>query len=169
MANSLILGEPATSSQINQRNTTFWSNRQKYLDELMKDEDIVTEAYELVKSDRKRMIPAKHSFDFNAALEQSKQSMERLRKQMARKGGLAKKTDALQKLIIRFAAENPDITARKLLSSLRKQKTLQLRVDNEASLLNGDRGMIRWAGSDGEEHRAPISGLKDRLSRAKRT
>jgi hypothetical protein len=168
MFNDLITVNSAPFLAINQRSDTFWKDNQKHMSELMEDEDVLKGACELVMLERERQVPGKNSLNFNRALEQSKKTVERLRRGQARKGGLASKTDSLQKIIMKFVLENPNMTQRKLLSSLKKQEFLELSFDNKSNVLAGDGVMIRWSSEDGRKDCAPVSGLKDRLSRAKK-
>ena len=86
---------------------------------------------------------------------------EKVRKQLlSRKGGSASKTDALQILIQNRVWQPPGISQRKLLHHLKACLgcgTIRV-IDNEK---------IESLNSNGKLKITPLSGLKDRLSRAK--
>lgn len=89
----------------------------------------------------------------------------------ASKGGRARKTDVLQTVIIGIVRIDPDITQLRLLRKLRelaKTGSSEIcRVDQKADVLKGEVEQIHfWDGV--KEKTAPISGLKDRLCRAKK-
>ena len=81
--------------------------------------------------------------------------------EQARRAGRAKKTDALQDLIISLVGERPNMTGPELLARLEEEQYGAVIDDIEE-------GMIYFKGSNGRLKEAPISGLKDRLSRAKK-
>lgn len=78
----------------------------------------------------------------------------------SRKGGAASKGDALGKLILNVVRRNPQISLPQLLNRLKQEAPgpIVLEIDQEEILfLNGNR-----------DKTCRISGLKDRLSRAKK-
>lgn len=81
--------------------------------------------------------------------------------EIGRKGGRASKTDPLQKLIVRVVRQRPFITAKELESYLEAHQDADPIIE-----ICG--GIIRFWNHDGSEKSAPLSGLKDRLSRAKK-
>ena len=81
--------------------------------------------------------------------------------QHARKGGLARKTDVLQELIERIVRRNLAITVRALESQLREHQGIE-------PIQDFSNGTISFTNHDGRTKDAELSGLKDRLSRAKK-
>lgn len=85
-----------------------------------------------------------------------------------RLGGGSKKTDALQELILEVVRCNPRITEPQLLAKLRDrlQQGVIVEIDEDPS--SPDPPEIEFNDHHGKWGHAPISGLKDRLSRAKK-
>jgi len=84
------------------------------------------------------------------------------RSKMQSKAARRERTDALQKLILRFVKENPSITKAQLLNALEREKGQGIIVDivdEEISFQINENEPL---------DKAPIAGLKDRLYRAKK-
>ncbi len=77
--------------------------------------------------------------------------------------GSNKRPDGLQVLIDEIVANSPDIKPKQLLEELRRLESGDV-IDN----INDDEGTIEWRDENNPAGISPISGLKDRLSRAKR-
>ena len=88
----------------------------------------------------------------------------------SRKGGRAHKCDALQDLIREIVLGQPHITAGQLLRVLRGSPGagVVVSIDEESDVLAGEARMIHFVDDNGTSKTASISGLKDRLSRAKK-
>ena len=87
--------------------------------------------------------------------------LQRFRTALARRAGGASKTDPLQVLIEDIVRHEPSI----------KRTELEQRLGDHLHLSpieDIDEGGIWFAYSDGRTKRAPLTGLKDRLSRAKK-
>lgn len=82
-------------------------------------------------------------------------------------GGRSRKTDALQELILTIVRRNLTITAPRLLEKLRdpKYRDVIVGVDDDPSDPTSE---IEFSTRRGMVRRSPISGIKDRLSRAKK-
>jgi hypothetical protein len=106
-------------------------------------------------------MPLRHRATLERALEDAERIGQRFLLQQARKGGRAAKTDALQSLIERIVARRPSISAEQLLEALRDHERIRPIQDIVA-------GVIEFTDHNGASKSAPISGLKDRLSRAKK-
>jgi hypothetical protein len=78
-----------------------------------------------------------------------------------RRGGAARKTDALQALIIELVRKTRSLTTPELLDRLRERQRGGVVDDIEDDT-------IAFYGHDNHPKTAPISGLKDRLSRARK-
>jgi hypothetical protein len=90
--------------------------------------------------------------------------------EFSRKGGRARKSDALQRVIEEIVRENPIITQNELLHTLGRKEGdgVVISIDSESAVLDGDRRNIRFHDHEGRLKTASVGGLKDRLSRAKR-
>jgi hypothetical protein len=84
-----------------------------------------------------------------------------LRRSICRSGGLARKTDALQLLIQRCVRETPETNQRGLLHQLKREQ-------GGGTITAIDEKEIQFRTSKGKLKSAPVSGLKDRLHRAKK-
>ena len=136
----------------------------------MADEEILAVARERLASEDQKHVPLYFRTTFEAALADADRDKrrylakaeERLLSQRGRKGGQAKKTDALQTFIIEIARQCPEVTCPLLLARLRDQAPIPPIIE-----VDGD--TIYFTSRGGREGTAKISGLKDRLSRAKKT
>jgi hypothetical protein len=88
-----------------------------------------------------------------------------------RKGGKALKGDTLSRLIEDLVRGDPTINEKTLLVELQRQTNIDdsivISIDEEADVLAGDVRKIAFEDRNGNEKSAPISGLKDRLTRAR--
>jgi len=95
-------------------------------------------------------------------VQRNPEDAERVRRRsMSRKGGSVPKTDALQMLIQVCVREAPEINRRKLWHRLRQEL-------GRGTITAIDAQRIEFRTSNGKFKISPVSGLKDRLSRAKR-
>jgi len=129
----------------------------------MSDESVRDLALQDVKSEMRR-VPLKHQVSLESALERAHNAKLHFQRNFSKKGGIASKADALQKLILAIVRKNRQTTEQELIGKLKvKGSTIGLEIDEEAV-------RIRWIyfTSNGKAKRARMSGLKDRLSRAKK-
>jgi hypothetical protein len=165
------VGRFRTAREINEWHREFYSEQSKLMEERMADEDVLDVAIKDLQSEALRQVPVYFQKSFEGALESAAVSKVRFQKSGAknfqsdfsRKGGTASKTDALQKLILEKVRVNPEITERQLLDHLREKCVGIVVTDIDDTL-----GEIDFD-NDGRQKTARITGLKDRLSRAKKT
>ena len=150
-----------TLAELNRRNREFWGAQQLLLERRMVDTAIREIAFEIMRDEIKRAVPIKSQKSIYAALEYAENTKQRFFSDRGRQGGLAKKTDALQELIEEFVECNPALTARQLEDKLRGHEDIDPIQDIAE-------GVIYFTNHDGSTKTATLSGLKDRLSRAKR-
>jgi hypothetical protein len=157
---------PRTLEQINERHREFWPEQSKLMDQRMSDETIFKLAAIDMRSETMRQVPLKSQKPFEQALADAEKTMNIVQSAFSRKGGRSQKSDALQSLIQDIVQENPKITQGQLLRELtRKQKA----GDVVVSIHEEPEGkMIHFVDEDETPKKASVSGLKDRLSRAKR-
>jgi hypothetical protein len=146
--------------ELNRRNRQFWEVQRARIETAMSDEAVVETALSAMISELERRIPAYCQITFEAALEHAERSKHWILSEQSRKGGKAKKPDALQELILDIARHAPSITALQLLERIKDRSGI-------APLEDVDEQVIYFTGHDGRSKEARISGLKDRLSRAK--
>ena len=161
--------------EFNRRNIEFWAHQKILMGRRMADRAILETAVESVESEAKRQVAIRSQKSFEEALQDAERAKQRFIRQQARSGGKAAKADSLQKIIIDIVRRNPEIAFAQLLLELRKQQG-----DGIIDEIVGTRIYFRQAGTAttsgaGEvigmkviSDSAPISGLKHRLTRARK-
>jgi hypothetical protein len=151
-----------TADEWNERNARFWLVKNKETEERMIDRPVLEAALARLLSDSKRFLPAKYQIDFGPALAEAEQQKRHFARHFARHGGKAKKTDLLQQRILAAVRKKPDTKAPELLEMLRNEAQLG------GPIVEITKKYISFDIGDGRLRNAAISGLKDRLSRAKK-
>ena len=152
---------PLTAKEINEINREFWARQNVLMEQRMADDAVCQVALARIESECSRGVPINKQVSFVAALEEAETNRGIFLSQLARKGGRAQKPDALQELIIRYARTAPNITIRELREKLTRERHPDVISDIED-------GEIWFNDRDGRLRSAVVSGLKDRLSRAKK-
>ncbi len=161
-----------TLREFNQRYQQFWSEQSIIMEQRIADPNIISTAMAEIQSEYSRLVPVYYQRSFEEALELAAHAKARFQKQTAKslqtvfskKGGAASKLDSLQKLILEIVRQNPHITQRELFCELQKRTPGSVVIDIDLGL-----GSIEFNNkSDRQQKIARISGLKDRLSRAKK-
>jgi hypothetical protein len=127
----------------------------------LSNDAIAEVAVQIINSESKNNLPTYFRKSYEIALEEAENSQNVLKKHFATKGGKAAKEDALQKYIIKCVRLNSKITESQLLNMLMNQKGHGL-IDDI------DDDVISFSNPNGTIKDAPVTGLKDRLSRAKK-
>lgn len=164
------VGRFRTPREINEWHHAFYGEQSKLMEERMADEDVLDVAMKDLQSEALRHVPVYSQKSFEGALESAAVSKARFQKSgakkfqsdFARKGGTAPKPDALQKLIVEKVRGNPGTTERQLQDHLREKHLGGVVTDIDDKL-----GIICFD-NDGRQKTARITGLKDRLYRAKK-
>jgi hypothetical protein len=151
----------ATLAEINCRNSEFWKKENILFAQRLSNETVRSVAFKILQDQVTRAVPLKWWKDLNAALEDAGNLQKQFATEAARKGGRARKTDALQTLIEQIVARKPNITQAQLLAEL--ERCCEARDVSEI-----DNGTIYFESTKGSLKTAKLSGLKDRLSRAKK-
>jgi hypothetical protein len=150
---------------LNKRNREFWRARDVLLQPLLPDETIVAAALATLESAPQRRRSVKDRMSFEDALTMAAEVVAQIRprflSQQGRSGGRAKKSDALQELIVGVVRARPAITCAELLAELRDRCPIP-------PLEGIEKKTISFVNRDGRGAEAKICGLKDRLSRAKK-
>lgn len=118
-------------------------------------------ALRMVLSELRRGVNVRSQLSLYEALEEAHLMGVDSHTEQARKGGRAKKTDALSQLIQSIVERNPRITVAQLAEQLKAQQGLGIIADIDGTTITFDR-------ANGSLKEASVSGLKDRLSRAKK-
>jgi hypothetical protein len=126
-------------------------------------------ALEDIHSEMIRGVPVRSQKTLDQALADAEMAMKTLQSGFARKGGRPTRCDALQSLLEEIVDENPRIKLGKLraeLDSDRGAGTITS-IDEDADIKADEPRMIHFVDDDETPRTAPLSGLKDRLYRAK--
>lgn len=161
---------PTAIRKLNEQNQEFWRTQSNLTRQLMSELTFAQLALSDLRSEVIRGIPIKFQKTLEKALADLTVVKTKLMKvyhsELSRKGGRAPKTDALTKLIEGCVCTNPIINSTQLLHSLRKsQEGAIISIDSETVSARDRR--IHFVNDDRKPKSAPISGLKDRLSRIK--
>jgi hypothetical protein len=166
---------PMSLKAINARNEQFWAKQARLTENRIADpmsyaaakRDMDSEAIRVAIRERKSLEQALS--DAHETVQETAKLVWRTvvhaererRRGISRSGGLAPKTDALQRLIQQLVRETPGMSRLDLWYRLKDQK-------GRGTIMAIDRKEIKFLTSAGELKSAPVSGLKDRLHRAKR-
>lgn|ERR1700732_84407 len=158
-----------TLREINEQNHRFWSVRSEICERRASDESLCDIALESIHSEIVRGIPVRSQKSFDQALADAEMAMKTLQSGFARKGGRPTGCDALQDVIEEIVEENPKIRLRQLRGELDGDHGAGTitSIDEEADVKADEPRMIHFVDDDGTPRTAPLSGLKDRLYRAK--
>jgi hypothetical protein len=155
-------------AQINERNREFWKAESARAGLRITDPDILRWATADVRREETRFLSVQYRKSFEQALQDAEASLDdpvllkRTHRQLSRRGGASRKGDALQGVILDAVHKRPAMTARELLQHLQSLQGVRQVIDDI------DEGTIYFKSRDGHSKQASVSGLKDRLWRAKR-
>ena len=154
-----------TPEEMNRRNQVFWAQQGRLMRERLARPELLALALKYLADEANRLVPVKYRMGFEQALQFAEESSDILLKSVqvaaARKAGSAPKADALQVFIKQLVSRQPSMSLTELVKMLEEQQGLGFIEDidkHELSFIGGRKG----------SKTVPISGLKDRLSRAKR-
>src|ERR1700730_2686543 len=140
----------------------FWAREQAAAEQRMKDPAILRAALRSMAAETQRQVPIPWQISIYGALLHAEIANRQFLADQSRRAGSAAKTDALQMFIINVVRANRSITHVQLLDKLRQAQQpggLIEDIDNE---------LISFVDGKGRGKTARISGLKDRLSRARK-
>jgi hypothetical protein len=158
----------ASLAELNERNRAFWEAESAQAESRMADPDVFHRATVDMHGEVARLLPVYYRKSFEQALQDAAALFEdpvllkRTHRRLSRRGGSSKKTDALGEVILEEVQKRPAITVTELLKHLQSLQDLRQVVDDI------DEEAISFTDRKGHTKNAPISGLKDRLSRAKK-
>ena len=164
----LIAVGSLTITQWNQRNVEFWREQSELMRARIKDEVVLAITIRDLESEVRRGVAIRSQKSFEQALADAAESKRVIRGQFAREGGKSRKPDALQQIIERLVKGDPNLSERGLYHALREEMTDCTITQIHGGSDGAREGEICFISDDGKQKSAPLSGLKDRLSRAKK-
>lgn len=148
-------------SEFNRTSREFWQRENQLLEKRMANPLVRETAHDRIEAELTIGLPVFFQTSLYKALEDAERAGQRFLSEHARKGGRAPKGDNLQKLIDRIVQKSPHITAPQLEAKLRVMQVSDC-------IQEIDERTIWFTVSEDRTKTAKISGLKDRLSRAKK-
>jgi hypothetical protein len=152
---------PLSVAALNELHRKHWSEQSKLMERRISDPLLYKSAMETLTREESKGIELKRRESLESALEMAEKNRIRFASIHSRLGGKAPKADALQKLIRQAVLANEKITEKELLKFLKTQ-------DGEGVIDRIDEKSIHFVTKGKILKSAPISGLKDRLTRAKK-
>jgi hypothetical protein len=161
---------PLTLQEINEQNCRFWGVRADICAKRMADESLCDFAIEYLRSDTKRGFSLRLQKSLDQALADAEMARDDFQVPFLARGGRARKCDALQRLILRIVRRKLNINNQQVLYRLKKEigDGTIISIDGRSDVLAGGVRKIHFYDDNGTEKTARVSGLKDRLSRAKK-
>jgi hypothetical protein len=156
----------STLAELNEFHRQYWAKQKLLLERRTLDPEILSAGIDQLEADRLGGIPIGYWKSFESALEDAEKA--KLRFGLARKGGKAKKPDSLQRLILDIVRANPGITASGLLAELEKRRGGDVIQEFNRQDIHCRQDSHNTKNTI-TEYRAKRSGLKHRLTRARRT
>lgn len=156
---------------INERNNNFWAEEGLRTQMRASNPAICENALELMDTFRRVGFSINQIPSFDHFLYAAEKGNKTSLKYFARKGGEAPKENALQEVIEEIARQNPKITAPQLIRALAGDAGAGVvtSIDQLSDLLlECERRYIHYIDHDGRPKKASLTGLKDRLSRARK-
>jgi hypothetical protein len=156
-----VAGDPITLSEIQRINKVLWREQAVLLEKGMADPVVRGIALEIMATEQRRGISVCEQLSIYTALTAAVCLKRKVLSDQGRKGGSAEKRDPLSKWLRELVRRDPQISEQECIEKLRSEKGLGLITDI-------DENFIYFATSEGKEKTAKLSGLKDRLSRARK-
>jgi hypothetical protein len=149
------------SVERNRHHRAFWAEQNRKADRLQANPWILRRVLSVIASEASRGVLLYSRIDFGAALSDADADRRSILEYQGRRGGRARQLDPLQERIIEIVRRSPEIPENELLSRLRDEAPGPVIEDV-------DEEEVSFKRRDGTLKSAPLSGLKDRLSRAKK-
>jgi hypothetical protein len=152
-----------TFTEIGAIHQKFWRARAKKTELQLEDGHLANEAF--IEAMEQRTLPLHNQKSFDSLLDRAEARRERaliwLRQENGRRGGKSRKSDRLQGLVEEIVAKYPKIDCPTLLRLLSNKQGAGVIEDV-------DEEEIAFIDAKGQLKSAEITGLKDRLYRAKK-
>jgi len=146
--------------RMNEHNREFWGRENPLLSTRISD-NALCEITMMMLSDEQARLPVYYQNSVSELARKAEQFQKIALTHRAKKAGRKKKTDSLQCLIEAIICRRPHVTASELKEMLTRDRYPNVITDIEGCC-------IYFQTKKGTEKSAKISGLKDRLFRAKR-
>jgi len=156
----------AAAQALNKRNAQFWREQSEARERRLADPTLAEIATRTVWSEAAKGLPIRWHTSFDEALAAAEPTKATVLSELARKARKARKPDALQQLIRDIVKQNPKILRPRLLYMLACE--LGAGVVTSIDGLKKVARKIHFTDDNGRERTIPVSGLKDRLRRAKK-
>jgi hypothetical protein len=154
-----------TIDELQELNLKFWEEENEKRERGIADPVLWRSVKQELDRDQMRGVPIAGQESIEFLLERADRLRRDVNTESARRAGRAPKADALQQYIVALVRKRPDITSRQLLAHLEQERWNGLIVE----IADGMVCFLQPDGiKDGRTKETPISGLKDRLSRAKK-
>jgi hypothetical protein len=162
---------PPSPAELNRRNREFWEGESERAARRASEPLLLELAMEEQKSEALRGFPVYGQKTLERALADAEKRKERvksairseIRAEDGRRGGRPRRGDELQVLIEKIVARLPNITVSILLERLRDLQYLREVIEDI------DDDEIHFKHGEDQTRSAPISGLKHRLARARKS
>jgi hypothetical protein len=165
----------AELAEFNRKHRDFWDDQKVRMELRMADREILEIAVETIAFEAKRGVSVRNQMSFEKALEDAAEAKKRFIRRLARSGGNVAKSDLLQKTIIDIVRQKPGISFKALLKELRHRQRDGVIEDVDETHIYFRHAGVSPHGQMGEtiERKstlmsAPFSGLKHRLTRARK-
>jgi hypothetical protein len=143
--------------RLNEMNNTFWRRQNDLLGIRMQNPLLCEMATRDLESEALRSVPIASRTTLETALQKAEDNSRLVLKDFSSRGGRASKPDKLQQFILTVLPRRPQLKPRDLVDLVRGNHEFDMAE-----------GRISFSGSDGKIKDVPISGLKDRIWRAKK-
>jgi hypothetical protein len=150
--------KPETSAT----NRAFWAEEQAAAERRMEDPAVLELALSSMAAEAQRPLPTRWQVSIYDALREAETAKSGILFEQSRRAGSVEKIDALQAFIIGAVRTNGSITLPQLLDRLHGQQ------QPGGWLEDIDRETISFLDAKHRSKSAPVSGLKDRLCRARK-
>jgi len=159
-----------TPADVNKINAEFWEVEPKKHEERMKNPALREAAMARLRSEARRRVGVPSQLSLEGALMEEEQMAlknadyieGRVVSVRARRAGSVEKVDALQSFIISAVKKKPSITVSQLLDKICAE------AGSGGRILEIEKGFILFVGANDRIRKSSISGLKDRLWRARK-
>jgi hypothetical protein len=149
------------TAEMNKKATAFWAIETARMEKRMADRVLRDLAFATLNAEWIKGTPARYQTTLESALFDAENNRNVFSKDFSQKGGKAKKTDTLQDLILTFVGETRRISLKSLEKKIRAE-------ERHGTIEEVTDGKIHFIDHNGRSKSAPLSGLKHRLSRARK-
>jgi hypothetical protein len=156
----------AAAQRLNERNAEFWREQSEVRERRLADPTLAELAKRTVCSETAKGLPIRWQTSFDEALAAAETTKATVLSELARKARKARKADALQQLIRDIVEQHPRIAEPQLLHMLAGEHGagIVMSIDGPEKTIRE----IHFTDDNERKREIPVSGLKDRLYRARK-